>query len=211
MKLSDFSHFIREMPVQYQSFEVKRDQWQFGLRKDIIASIFETHDTISISRSDIFKTENDMERLIIMTLMWGYVYPSRGRGNNIKNLLNVEWGNLCSILPKYQKKEISIETMKKDIQGINGLGLSTMTKFTYFLGTKICGFESLILDRVIINTIKRSRFSDFDQISNINENRPIDTYEDYIKLMHQISKRINCRPDQLEMFLFTFGNNLTSI
>lgn len=101
--------------------------------------------------------------------------------------------------------------MKKDIQGINGLGLSTMTKFTYFLGTKICGFESLILDRVIINTIKRSRFSDFDQISNINENRPIDTYEDYIKLMHQISKRINCRPDQLEMFLFTFGNNLKSI
>lgn len=210
MKLSDFSHFIREIPVQYQSFEVKRDQWQFGLRKDIIASIFETHDTISISRSDIFKTENDMERLIIMTLMWGYVYPSRGRGNNIKNLLNIEWGNLCSILPKYQKKEISIDTMKKDIQGINGLGLSTMTKFTYFLGTKICGFESLILDRVIINTIKRSRFSDFDQISNINENRPIDTYEDYIKLMHQISKRINCRPDQLEMFLFTFGNNLKS-
>ena len=142
--------------------------------------------------------------------MWGY--PTKGRGNNINTLLMEDnFKKLIYKLELYKYSEISIDTLRKDMNEIPHLGLSTITKFTHFLNTRIEGFRALILDARIIEVINSGRFEELNSLKGININNALRKYVDYIHIIDMISKDTNSQPDQVEMFLFTLGKNLSEI
>lgn len=86
-----------------------------------------------------------------------------------------------------------------------------MTKFTHFLNTKINGFKTVILDNQIIEAIHTERFEELNSLKGIKYENAVRKYVDYIKLIDKLSKQTRSEPDQIEMFLFTFGRNLSEL
>ncbi len=86
-----------------------------------------------------------------------------------------------------------------------------MTKFTHFLNTKINGFKTVILDNQIIEAINTERFEELNSLKGIKYENAVRKYVDYIKLIDKLSKQTRSEPDQIEMFLFTFGRNLSEL
>ena len=58
--------------------------------------------------------------------------------------------------------------------------------------------------RVFNNNI----FEELSQLNGLRADNARKKYLDYLKVMHQTALQMNVAPAQLEMFLFTFGNNL---
>lgn len=69
----------------------------------------------------------------------------------------------------------------------------------------------LILNLEIINVIELNRFIEFLSLTGIKYTKAIDRYVEFLKIIHQLAKDINVLPDQIELFLFMFGNNLKDI
>lgn len=142
--------------------------------------------------------------------MWGY--PTKGRGKNIEKILEI--GNLerlTKMLENYRYKEILINQLQNDLKSTSGLGISTITKFTHFLNTTIEGNRAVILDNQIIEAINNGRFEDFNHLKGITYDNAPKLYPDYLITINELSKSIDAEPDQLEMFLFTFGRTLSKI
>lgn len=209
MRITDFSNFIREIPYNYQSFDIKRDVWKNLLHDNFIDRIFEGNDIISISRYDLFNSVGNMEEFIIKVLMWGY--PTKGRGKNIENLLNASnFDKLNSILAmSFHKGTITIDEIKELLK-IDGLGLSTLSKFLYFMRLKIDSLTTLILDQRVISTLNSGKYSDpeIEKFGSLKYENAIDFYFDYLSFSHELAKQINAEIDQIEMFLFEYGSNL---
>jgi len=209
MRIIDFEHFIREIPFRNQSFDIKKSIWKCENQIELIEQIFDKKDQITLNRFDLINSNWNIEEFIIKTLMWGY--PTKGRGKNIDNLLKKEnFKALTKKLETYRESEITIETLKEDLK-IPGLGLSTLTKFTHFLNTKINGFKTVILDNQIIEAINTERFEELNSLKGIKYENAVKKYVEYIKLIDKLSKEINSEPDQIEMFLYTFGRNLSEL
>ena len=88
MRIRDFEKFIREIPYEYQAFDIKLDHWKNTNQSQIIESIFfqkNKEGIITISRFDLFLAVWNLEEFIVKVLMWGY--PTKGRGNNIDTIL----------------------------------------------------------------------------------------------------------------------------
>ena len=62
-----------------------------------------------------------------------------------------------------------------------GIGISTYSKFLYFLNSSICGYKALILDGNIINILSSKIFIDFYDLSIINHYNAGDKYPLYLK------------------------------
>ncbi len=209
MKIIDFKNFIREIPFRNQSFDIKKSNWECENQIELIERIFDGKNVITLNRFDLINSNWNIEEFIIKTLMWGY--PTKGRGKNIDNLLlNNNFKTLTKQLESYRESEITIETLKQDLK-IPGLGLSTLTKFAHFLNTRIDGFKTVILDKKIIEAINTGRFKELNSLNGIRYDNAIGKYVDYIKLIDKISIEINSEPDQIEMFLYTFGRNLSEL
>lgn len=210
MRIAYFENFIREIPFKNQSFDIKKSNWKCENQTELIDQIFGEKSVITLNRFDLINSSWNIEEFILKTLMWGY--PTKGRGKNIDNLLlNKNFKILTKKLETYRESEITIETLKQDLKEIPGLGLSTITKFTHFLNTKIKGFKTVILDIQVIEAINTGRFEELNSLKGINYENAVRKYVDYIKLIDKLSKETNSEPDQIEMFLFTFGRNLSEI
>ncbi len=210
MKIENFKEFIREFPYKNQSFDIKRQNWKIESQQQAIDWIFRKNDTITLNRNDLLNSVFDLESYIFKTLMWGY--PTKGRGKNIEKMLETEnLERLKKILSNYKWKEISIEQLRKDIKSIPGLGLSTMTKFTHFLDTTIDGNKAVILDIQIIEAINTGRFEEFNHLKGITYENAPKRYPEYLKTINELSKSLEAVPDQIEMFLFTFGRTLSEL
>ena len=208
MRIVDFQKLIQEIPCKNQSFDIKKANWKIDAQQKFIDNIFNGKEVITINRQDLINSMWNTQEFIIKTLMWGY--PTKGRGRNIENMLdpkNLE--QLVRILDNYKDQDISIDQLIKDIKSISGLGLSTMTKFTHFLNTTIEGNKAVILDIQIIEAINAKRFSDFNHLSGIKYENAAKRYPEYLKTINDLSLQINADPDQIEMFLFTFGRTLS--
>lgn len=208
MKITEFQDFIREFPYKNQSFDIKRENWGIGNHNPYIDKIFNGKKMITINRSDLMNSDLCIKDFILMTLMWGY--PTKGRGRNIEILLeddNLE--KLIEILERYKAKEISIEQLRKDTKSIPGLGFSTITKFTYFLNTTVNGYKTVILDNRIAETINSRRFEEFNDFKNLSTESIPRNYCKYLKTIAELSRQMNVKPDQIEMFLFSFGRGLS--
>ena len=139
-------------------------------------------------------------------------YPTGGRGNNIKTLLKPQnKKQIVAILNTYKHQDVlKTEELRKVLQGKNkilGLGLSTMSKFLYFLKIDIDAKDnrSVILDQRIIDVVNDKVFDDFD-LPKITSYNALKLYSKYLKRMKDIAEEVDCSVGQLEMFLFIFGN-----
>lgn len=208
MKIEKFQNLIQQLPYEQQSFDVNRKTWEKFNQTKYINRIFENKQTININRFDLINSNGNIADFILKTLMWGY--PTGGRGNNITNLLEEEnFNRLEKILETYKNQEITISQLKKDIKSINGLALSTITKFTHFLDTTIEGKRAVILDFQIIKAINTGRFEEFNSLKGISYQNAPNRYLNYLKIVNELSEKLKVEPDQIEMFLFTFGRLLS--
>lgn len=208
MRIEEFQNFIKEIPYRNQSFDIKKANWKVKSQQSFIVSVFKDKEVITLNRQDLISSKANTKEFIIKTLMWGY--PTKGRGRNIENILEpLVFEKLVRILDNYKDKDITIDQLKKDIKSVSGLGLSTMTKFTHFLNTTIGGNKAVILDIQIIEAINLRRFIDFNHLSGINYDNASKHYPEYLKTINDLSVQIDAEPDQIEMFLFTFGRTLS--
>lgn len=210
MKLIEFKNFIKHIPYQNQAFDIKEGNWKVESQQILIDKIFNRKEIITLNRQDLINSSSNLKEFAIKTLMWGY--PTKGRGRNIDNMLEPKtFDNLIKVLESYKDKDISINQLKRDMREIPGLGLSTITKFTHFLDTTINGNKAVILDIQIIEAIKSNRFADFKEFLGITYENAPNYYPKYLEKINSISNSLSATPDQVEMFLFTFGKTLSPV
>lgn len=216
MELAAYTELIKQMPYKDQAFETRRATWQpFSQRKpfeQFYEDVFANSDSVTISRRDIFfKAESDPQRAIFLTILWGYP-KGFTRPNNMtqsfKLFLNqVEYleGELSA------RKSIDANEIECILKKCKGVGLSTLSKLLYFFDITVDGYRSLIMDSKIISVLKNRKFMELSPLSGIREHNKGHYYPDYLKLCTELSKKYGYKPDQLELFLFMFGNNLKKL
>ena len=208
MKISSFENLIRELPYNLQSFDISESNWKVDSQKKIVKKIFDDRASITLNRNDLVQSSNNIGEFIIKTLMWGY--PTKGRGNNINNILEKEnFNNLVRILKGYKDADVTLNELKNDIKRIRGLGPSTMTKFTNFLNTRMEGKKAVILDLQVIKSINNGRFDEFKSLVGINERCQLSRYPEYLTIVDDLSRSLKVDPDQIEQFMFLFGNRIS--
>ena len=210
VSIFEYKDFIRNFPYKKQSFLIERKNWgkiKFN-HLDTIFSAYGNGKKVRLNREKLFEDAKSTEEFIFKVLLWGY--PTKGRGNNIKILLEKEnLEELKIILEKYKNNNVSTEELVEDVSKIKGLWISTMSKFLYFLNAKIDGFKALILDNQILNLINRKRISELNQLSSLKREKALKKYSEYLEKMSELSKELECEPDQIEIFLFSFGKNVS--
>ncbi len=209
MQIADYKELIRNFPYREHSFDVKHELWKNENPRDLINHIFEGKEILTLNRYDLYNSL-DTSEFVIKTLLWGY--PTKGRGKNISKLMNPKnFTELVNVLNEYRDSNVTIDKVKTDISKIDGLGLSTMSKFMCFLNTRVEEKKALILDLQIINAVKLDRFADFKILHGLTYKNAIDKYVDYLSLLAELSDSMDVKPEQIEMFLFTFGKNISEV
>jgi hypothetical protein len=207
----EFEELIKQMPVNEHSEKVLLKKWikdENGELYDCLKKSYNINDVKSISRLEIKQDAEDnlIQNFLIKSLLWGY---PNGR-------MNVRKINLDAILSEeligsYQKLRksgnISWNNNGFEFLKFNGLGLSTVSKFLYFLDVKIQGFSPLILDNQIIDRLTNSNFktSIFDKLTY---DKGPKFYIRYLEFMENVSVKMKVKPENTEMFLFLFGKML---
>jgi len=225
MKIANYKRLIQVLPYMEHAFEVKRSQWEQLVSKEILDQIFGESDdltqksvsnpakskdqTAMISRFELFHKYQNVELFILKVLMWGY--PTKGRGKNIENLLNSSnLSKLVNALTTFNTKEFITISEIKELLKIGGFGLSTLSKFLYFMRLKIGSNRALILDQRVISALNSGKFCDpgIEKFKPIKYENALSHYDDYMIFINKISKDLQAEPDQVEMFLFEYGRNL---
>jgi len=219
MKITDYKILISVLPFMEQAFEIKRGNWEDLISEEYLEKIFNLNDIINpkavqkdqkilISRFELFH-DQQIEIFLIKVLMWGY--PTKGRGKNIENILQeLNFSKLIDLLSDLKEKgEITIGDIKEVLK-IGGLGLSTLTKFLYFLRLTVESYRALILDQRVISTINSHKFCDkgIEKFKKLRYENAVDNYVEYLAYAHEIADQLHVKPDQVEMFLYEYGQNL---
>ena len=209
MKLAQFQNLIIEMPVNHHAFTIKKTNWRCNFQMDLIDQIFSGNETISISRYDLMSSKYMLPEFVIKTLMWGY--PTKGRGNNIESALEPEnFDILLKCLEKYRASDIPFDQFLADFRS-KGINLSTFSKFITFLDASIDGYPAQILDLRIIDVINSNRFEEFSALRPLAYHNAPAKYKAYLYALTEQSRVLGVSAAQIEMFLFTFGKNLSPI
>jgi hypothetical protein len=213
-EMKRFKNLIANMPVNEQAFTSKRETWEkyvkdFPILNDMIDDVFAHSSIVEISRQDLFELaeKQKVRKFIFSTILWGY---SAGmRGNNfqsiLENLSRIEEVLSTSIETKNIR---SWENHYQSIKTIDGLGLSTYTKFLYFLKMRIESYPALILDRRLIEVFRKGIFNEFKELKGIRYDNAPDLYPRYLQLMETTAIKYDLMHGNVEMFLFEFGGNL---
>jgi thermostable 8-oxoguanine DNA glycosylase len=209
MYLTNYTDLIKQLPYEQQAFETRKETWgkykssaQFGL---FFNEIFKSN-KVSFSRGELFmSSQNDFNSAVFSIVLWGY--PRNMRGNSFSEVLKH-----LDVLKEMINEKNRLTTqeflkIRNDFKG-TGIGLSTLTKFLYFFNLYVDGYRCLILDRRIINVLSGEKFAELASLKSINEFNKEKLYVDYLKVMNDISNKLGYKVDQLELFLFMFGNNL---
>jgi len=209
MHLNNYKALIQAMPILDQAFLVKAKNWEKQLSPEDFRYIFRGQPHILLSREDVFLT-NRIDFFIIKTILWGY--PAGMRGNHFSSIYN-SLADISAILNRSDRMELNFEdlsNLQTAFRAFPGLGLSTYTKFLQLRGFRFDGVPALILDERIIRVFKNKVFDEFQSLSNITEYNKESHYAVYLKCMHECAQQLETTPEHLELFLFTFGNNLKS-
>lgn len=216
MQIENYKTLISNIPVRQQSFTTKRSTWskaegEINELKEINDNLFGNESTLTISRHEIFEEVN-LKRLIIKTIYWGY--PNGMRGNNFINIVN-QLNDIVIEIKKIKKIEnpssSDFNNMSSKFKFITGLGLSTYSKILYFSKIRFDKNPCLILDLRLINVFAKNIFNDFQELERISYNNAETKYLTFLNQMNNVSTYIETNGENLEQFLFIFGNNLKAI
>lgn len=217
MELTAYTELIKQMPYKDQAFETRRVTWEPFSDMEVFAQFYRDlfkvyeneRDAVRISRRDVFQmVETNHRKAIFLTILWGYP-KGYTRPNNMtksfKAFLN-QVQNLADWL--LVKRSIETKELESMLNVSKGVGLSTLSKLMYFFKIKVDGCTSLILDTKIISVLKEAKFTELGTLSGIREHNKVHYYSKYLQKCTELSTKNGYEPDQLELFLFMFGNNL---
>lgn len=206
--LNEYKDLILAMPVKEQAFTTKRTTWEKKIDSKILDEIFKGKSELKISRENVL-TNCPLNIFIYYVIMWGYPRGMRGQANDAEIFKNI---NLISEIinkPKRNSlKEEDWESIRKSLSSIKGLGVSTISKLLYFRTFKFGDFNALILDDRLLRVFQNGEFKEFEKLKNLKRTNAMSGYLFYLDVMHETAKEIGVSPENIEMFLFTFGNNL---
>ncbi len=201
------------MPVSAQAFTSKIETWKKKLGRDSVptdmSQLFGQEEEVTLSRGDILEiaATGELLRTVFAAILWGYPYGMR----------NNYFARIVDKLPRLEKllgdatNEGNVDAWSehsRETKDIYGLGLSTYSKFLYFLGVKVCGHPALILDGKIQKVLKEGVFDELGELQNKPQSNPRSWYPDYLEVMDAQARRLGVAAGNLEMFLFTFGGIL---
>jgi hypothetical protein len=167
---------------------------------------------LPISREDIFEDRDPIKKLK-KTLLWGY--PT-GIYKFVPALLgdDAELKDLGEKLSKWdttkdqQAEVVCAEKLISLATGQNkfrNLGTVTLTKMAYFFRVDVEGNKALILDKRIIQAAEK--WQELCKIGLSGGSFDSQQYAEYLKKMSEAARTIGCDADQIEFFLFTFGDS----
>lgn len=216
MNIYNYKTLISNLPVRQQGFTTKRTTWlkaenEFAWFEKLNDKLFGENPTLSVCRQDIFDSA-DFREIIIKTVYWGYTGGMRG--NNFINILR----NIDPIENSFRKLKLTHSPTTRDFlsltikfKSLSGLGLSTYSKLLYFFQISFNDNPCLILDQRLIDVFASKTYLEFNQLSGISYGNAESKYLDYLYLTNQIAKRLETKGENIEQFLFIFGNNLKPI
>lgn len=214
MNIHTYKTLISNLPVRQQCFSTKRSTWRKAEKEIVWLSglndtLFENLEILQISRQDLFNTTSSTRELIVKTIYWGYTAGMRGNHfvnilrhielledifNDLKNKINPTSGDFLEL----------ISTLKN----ITGLGLSTYSKFLYFFDIKFDGNPCLILDQRLIDVFNSQFYCNYLSLGKLNEYNKENKYLRFLALTNEIAQELETKGENIEQFLFIFGNNL---
>ncbi len=213
MELAAYTELIKQMPYRDQSFETQRAIWEpyrnNHFFSDFYSSTFTKAETVILSREDLFViSKEDSYTAIFSIILWGY---PRGytRANNMARSFPL-FLKQTEFLAKWlsDQKQITMEELTEVLNRCKGIGLSTLSKLLYFFNASVAGNKSLIMDARIISVLKQAKFKELQSLSGVREHNKEQFYPEYLRISTLLSKMNGYEADQLELFLFMFGNNL---
>ncbi len=207
-----------DLEEEYEWLKKYNDKW--FTKNDTLSNKKEEVHTLTISRQDIFNCNNSdsFKEFILKTIYWGYTGGTRG--NHFRDILS-EIKTIEDVLLELKRKtnlnEDDFNKAANDFKPITGLGLSTYSKLLYFLDIKFNDYPCLILDQRIIDVFNNNNLFEELKIKSIikmnknnKETKSID-YLRYLRLINQLALKLNTKEENIEQFLFTFGNHLKPI
>lgn len=217
MKITQFQNCISSLPVRNQSFTTKRDnkKWEEVERKynwylTLNNLIFGNNLKFTSSRQDLLNQNIIDKEKLLKIFYWGYPEGFQGYAHNI-NLI----GNLETIAKELNNLKSNSNLNSSDFlkfhtwtKGIKGLGISTYSKFLYFCEIKFNNMPSIILDSRLMNIFNNGTFDEYKSINKIRADNAHKKYTEYLELTHKLAISMNTREENIEQFLFIFGNNL---
>lgn len=216
MNIVKYKTLISHLPVRQQCFTTKRSTWLKAEREinwlsDLNFKVFDNKDSISISRQDIFNTQGSIRELIIKTIYWGYTGGMRGNHfvNILKNIQKLEV-IFSDLVNKFNRTSDDFKDLTKTLKGISGLGLSTYSKILYFLEINFDDNPSLILDQRLIDIFAGEIYFEYSTLKRITYNNGEKMYLEYLEVSNRLSTELQTNGENIEQFLFLFGNNLQS-
>ncbi|WP_354361848.1 hypothetical protein [Pedobacter sp. UYP30] len=213
MKINNYKILISNLPVKQQSFKTKRTTWnkaesQIEWLKKLNEGIFHNKPTLTISRQDIFETKDLIEK-IVKTIYWGYPYGMRG--NHFVDILK----HIDLIESAFKKLKQTDRPTTEDfnnltitLKSVKGLGLSTYSKLLYFFKLTFNDNPCLILDQRLIDVFANKTYFEFQQLSKVCYENAEKNYLNFLQITQQLAEKIETEGENIEVFLFTFGNNL---
>ncbi|WP_439698930.1 hypothetical protein ACFGVS_12830 [Mucilaginibacter sp. AW1-7] len=219
MKIENYKNLIVNLPVREQAFTTKRSTWEYAEKdfswlKIVNDDLFQGEETLTISRQDIFDSHKSIKVVILKTIYWGYTGGMRGN-HFIKLLGGDNFNKLESMLIKH-KANLNLTTSDftesiKIVKGIGGIGLSTYSKMLYFLDVRFDNNPCLILDQRLISVFSGKIYEEFTLINKIRYDNTENYYLEYLDLVNKASIILNTKGENIEQFLFMFGNNLKPV
>lgn len=209
ISLKNYSKLIQSLPIADQAFTVKASNWKKALSDFHFQEIFNCAENICLSRKDVHDT-NNVELFILKTILWGY--PKGMRGKNFENIyrnLNA-LSQILNVSDRAFLKTDDLYELQNKLHKIEGLGLSTYSKLLYFRGFKFDSVPALILDERLIRVFKNKIFAEFELLAHVSQYNSEKMYPNYLQLMDQLSEQLHVSGEQIEQFLFIFGNHLKS-
>ena len=200
IKSLNIRQIIQNLDVGRHTIHVNPKPWKKILNDaNLYHPILKSSAFYSISRSHLLRMQNKKTKdKCLEILMWGY--SSGGRGHNIENALK----SLDRIADAASLAMPNWIDYYNTLNQIEGIGISTITKFAYFYGHTFNGYKSVILDEQIAKILNAEAWANApSSVGNRNEWQT--NYISYLKEINKLSDSFCVKVDQIELFLYLLG------
>lgn len=197
---SPFPSLIQQLPVLQHSESIGAEFWRPKFTEkgqaDLWKAIFGSESTIRLSRERLldYRYSNEIQKCAEI-LLWGYP-------KNLNQVVTNVLGALADVA-RLAPKPAPWPEYFHQLRNLGGLGISTITKFAYFYSHKFEDKRALILDMQIVAKSARWDETVVPGLSWANGDK---NYLTYLHTMHGVAAQMACAADQIEFFIFTFGN-----
>jgi len=197
----------QRIPIAHFWPDCLEDEEYPGIRDyfDLLAPVVEAP---VITRPGIFnlaqtarntREQSDIMKVFLATVVWGYGRRPYGpyRLNRMLETPNVDQriaNAFNHMLDEDRDLEERLGSAYNTLSGINGLGLSFISKFFYFAGFEALAPKPVILDKRVFDCWRRH--------IDIPISRNFHGLMRYIEIVNQCAQELDVRPDQIEYFLW---------